>query len=107
VLIPSFQLLAALPQQPTSALPTNAAAIGVHRLLFPPLVVHSGAANLGLLMRTLFGKGTPRGMQRRLHGLLSIAEWFPSLPTATASLVGNFGHQIALQSITQSVLIAA
>jgi transposase len=71
------------------------------------LVVHSGAANLGLLMRTLFGKGTPRGMQRRLHGLLSIAEWFPSLPTATASLVGNFGHQIALQSITQSVLIAA
>jgi transposase len=25
------------------------------------LVVHSGAANLGLLMRTLFGKGTPRG----------------------------------------------
>lgn len=25
------------------------------------LVVHSGAANLGLLMRKLFGKGTPRG----------------------------------------------
>src|SRR6267154_453900 len=24
------------------------------------LVVHSGAANLGLLMRKLFGKGTPR-----------------------------------------------
>ena len=26
------------------------------------LVVHSGAANLGLLMRKLFGKGTPRGL---------------------------------------------
>src|ERR1700693_4586063 len=29
------------------------------------LVVHSGAANLGLLMRKLFGKGTPRGLQGR------------------------------------------
>src|SRR6202049_950958 len=29
------------------------------------LVIHSGAANLGLLKRKLFGKGTPRGLQRR------------------------------------------
>src|SRR3954462_4579449 len=37
------------------------------------LVVHSGAANLGLLMRTLFGKGTPRALQGRLCGLF----WLP------------------------------
>jgi transposase len=35
------------------------------------LVVHSGAANLGLLMRKLFGKGTPRGLQGRLRTLFS------------------------------------
>src|SRR3982750_2105793 len=27
------------------------------------LVVHAGAANLGLLMRKLFGAGTPKGLQ--------------------------------------------
>jgi len=35
------------------------------------LVVHSGAANLGLLMRKLFGKGTPRALQGHLHTLFS------------------------------------
>jgi transposase len=35
------------------------------------LVVHSGAANLGLLMRKLFGKGTPRGMQTRSQAVIS------------------------------------
>jgi transposase len=38
------------------------------------LVVHSGAANLGLLMRKLFGKGTPRGLQGRHHCLFPAAE---------------------------------
>jgi transposase len=38
------------------------------------LVVHSGAANLGLLMRTLFGKGTPRGLQGCLSKLFSATE---------------------------------
>jgi transposase len=31
------------------------------------LVVHAGAANLGLLMRKLFGVGTPKGLQGRLR----------------------------------------
>jgi transposase len=38
------------------------------------LLVHSGAANLGLLMRKLFGKGTPRAPQGRCRGLFSVAE---------------------------------
>lgn len=54
-------------------------------------VVHSGAANLGLLMRALFGKGTPRGWQRCLRELFSVAECIRSLPPVTASLVCNFG----------------
>lgn len=32
------------------------------------LAVHAGAANLGLLMRKLFGVGTPRSLQGRLRG---------------------------------------
>jgi transposase len=35
------------------------------------LMVHSGAANLGLLMRKLFGKGTPRALQGHLRTLFS------------------------------------
>ena len=43
------------------------------------LVVHAGAANLGLLMRKLFGKGTPRGFQGRYRALFSSAGAFPRL----------------------------
>lgn len=34
------------------------------------LLVHAGGLNLGLLMRTLFGVGTPRGLQSRAAALL-------------------------------------
>src|ERR1700684_3733266 len=70
------------------------------------LVVHSGAANLGLLMRKLFGKGTPRGWQRHLRRLFSVAECLRGLPASTASLLCNFGHRMALRPIVQRVLIA-
>ena len=40
------------------------------------LVVHSGAANLGLLMRKLFGKGTPRGLVGVFSAIISAAERF-------------------------------
>jgi transposase len=36
------------------------------------LVVHAGAANLGLLMRKLFGAGTPRALQGRLRAAFSL-----------------------------------
>ncbi|MEN6535878.1 MAG: transposase [Bryobacteraceae bacterium] len=35
------------------------------------LVVHAGAANLGLLMRKMFGVGTPRALQGRLRATFS------------------------------------
>ena len=37
-----------------------------HTNILKRLVVHSGGFNLGLFMRTLFGLGTPRGLQGRL-----------------------------------------
>jgi transposase len=36
------------------------------------LVVHAGAANLGLLMRKMFGAGTPRTLQGRLQATISL-----------------------------------
>ena len=37
------------------------------------LAVHSGAANLGLLMRKLFGKGTPHGLAGAVTALIATA----------------------------------
>lgn len=47
------------------------------------LVVHAGAANLGLLMRKMFGAGTPRALQGRLRAafsLITAAKRAPRLP---------------------------
>ena len=40
-----------------------------HENVLKRLLVHGGAFNLGLWMRTLFGIGTPRGLQCRLPAL--------------------------------------
>jgi transposase len=71
------------------------------------LVVHSGAANLGLLMRRLFGKGTPRGLQGCCCWLFSVAERFRRVLTASASLVSKVRHWMASHAIVESGLIAA
>jgi transposase len=44
-----------------------------HDNILKRLVVHSAGFNLGLLMRTLVGVGTPRGLQGRLVALLTSA----------------------------------
>jgi transposase len=36
-----------------------------HPNILKRLLVHAGAFNLGLLMRHVFGRGTPRGLQGR------------------------------------------
>ena len=48
-----------------------------HANILKRLLVHIGGFNLGLLMRTLIGVGTPRGLQGRLaaHLSLVIALW--------------------------------
>ena len=39
-----------------------------HRNILKRLLVHAGAFNLGILMRKIFGRGTPRGLQGRRFG---------------------------------------
>ena len=43
------------------------------------LVVHAGACNLGLWMRTLIGVGTPRGLQGRLPAAMAVVVAFWTL----------------------------
>src|SRR5712691_1731410 len=46
-----------------------------HQNILKRLLIHAGAFNLGLLMRQVFGRGTPRGLQGRrfVGGALEIA----------------------------------
>ena len=43
-----------------------------HANILKRLLVHTGAFNLGLLMRTLIGVGTPRGLQGRVAAVLTL-----------------------------------
>ena len=43
-----------------------------HANILNRLFVHIGGFNLGLLMRTLFGVGRPRGLQGRLGALIGL-----------------------------------
>jgi transposase len=43
-----------------------------HANILKRLLVHSGGFNLGLLMRTLVGVGTPRGLQGRLAAVMAM-----------------------------------
>ena len=58
------------------------------------LVVHSGAANLGLLMRTLFGKGTPRGLAGVLPAMISAVNAFPCLLFVPAKLLRKLSDSL-------------
>jgi transposase len=43
-----------------------------HRNILKRLLVHAGGFNLGLVMRTLVGVGTPRGLQGRLAAVVAL-----------------------------------
>jgi transposase len=70
------------------------------------LVIHSGAANLGLLMRNLFGKGTPRSLQGRSSASFSVLIHSGALLLDLASRIRQFGQWIAVRPTIQSVSIA-
>jgi transposase len=61
-----------------------------HENVLKRLLVHAGAFNLGLWMRTLFGVGTPRGLQGRLAALRAVL-------SALCSLTGEAIALIAIQ----------
>jgi transposase len=69
------------------------------------LVVHSGAANLGLLMRKLFGKGTPRGLAGALQNLISAASASTRLLSVPAVLARTCGDLIRRSNAAQSAFL--
>jgi transposase len=60
-----------------------------HENVLKRLLVHAGAFNLGLWMRSVFGVGTPRGLQGRLRALGAVL----------SALYGLAGEAIALIAI--------
>jgi transposase len=71
------------------------------------LVVHSGAANLGLLMRKLFGKGTPRGLAGALPAIISAVNASTRLWSVPATLLRKLGPQMARANRAQMISVAA
>ena len=71
------------------------------------LVVHSGAANLGLLMRKLFGKGTPRGLARPLSAIFSVVCASIRLWCVPATLIRRFCDSMARTSPDQMITFVA
>ena len=51
------------------------------------LLVHAGGLNLGLLMRNLFGVGTPRGLQGCAAALFTTLWWLLWHPVRAYSLI--------------------
>jgi hypothetical protein len=69
------------------------------------LVVHSGAANLGLLMRKLFGKGTPRGFARLFFAIFSPAAAPLRLCLTSIAPTGIFGGSFVPAEPAQLIFI--
>src|SRR5258706_1024881 len=58
-----------------------------HENILKRILLHAGALNLGLLMRTLFGVGTPRGLQGRVADFfVTICAILQCVPTHCANL---------------------
>ena len=71
------------------------------------LVVHSGAANLGLLMCKLFGKGTPQALAGALRVILSAVKAPTGFMSIRATLLRTFRGLIAPTKTAQMILAAA
>ncbi len=81
----------------------------VQKNILKRVLVHSGAFNLGLLMRQIVGVGTPRGLQGRLHDLLAplLHLWnrltaITTAPTNHEQLSHNARHSAPSPSIAAS-----
>jgi transposase len=71
------------------------------------LVVHSGAANLGLLMRKLFGKGTPRGLAGTRSAIISAVCASIRLRSPIATLITRLGESMARANPAQMITVCA
>lgn len=71
------------------------------------LAVHSGAANLGLLMRKLFGKGTPRGLRGVRQVMILLGNASTHLFSVVARVVGTLGVVSARPKTAHMIFVAA
>ena len=71
------------------------------------LVVHAGAANLGLLMRNLFGVGTPRALQSRIGSVFSLITNLKRTGLLATSEYGPFLNQFGIHAAASCVPAAA
>jgi transposase len=68
-----------------------------HDNIIKRLLIHAGAFNLGLVMRKISGRGTPRGLQGRLNALLCVVQMLCRvLPAA----VIQRWHRSTMQPVT-------
>ena len=71
------------------------------------LVVHSGAANLGLLKRMVFGKGAPRGLAAALPAMILSGEASMSPLRPARNAFRNFADWIFRAGMAQAISAAA
>ena len=58
-----------------------------HTNILKRLLIHAAGFNLGLVMRTAFGVGTPRGLQGAIRASLGLLDW---LQSAVVAIVDHF-----------------
>ncbi len=80
-----------------------------HDNILKRLLVHAGACNLGLWMRTVCGIGTPRGLQGRVAAVIAVLLTFWSRSSAwIAAVIGrHVDHARALASAGRTAAIAS
>ena len=79
-----------------------------HDNILKRLLVHAGGFNLGLWMRTVFGIGTPRGLQGRVVALIAVllTVWSRSSPWIAAVIVVALDYTRDLASARWPAVIA-
>jgi hypothetical protein len=77
-----------------------------HPNILKRLIVHAGAFNLGLLMRHVFGRGTPRGLQGRRLSWNCL--WLTILAVLRTTLTSRLGlpSSLACRGISSLSLAA-
>jgi len=60
-----------------------------HPNILKRLIVHAGAFNLGLLMRRMFGRGTPRGLQGRRRPCFALWALLSTLLAALETILAR------------------
>ena len=74
-----------------------------HQNILKRILLHAAALNLGLLMRTLFGVGTPRSLQGRVAAVFIVLSLFVTLRARLRSWYRPIMATLALQSLRKGL----